>query len=343
MRESGLKEREIVRGLVGRLGISKRELPLGFDDDVSVYKVSGRNWLVLKTDSLVGSTDIPSGMSLEQASRKAIVAVVSDFAAKGVRPIGLLFALGLRPPVTPKMVDDIARGIKKGAREYGCKVLGGDTGESRDLFIDCIGFGFAEPQTIIRRHGARLGDTVAVTGLFGRTTAGLQILLSRNKVLARRFPRLVDSIIHPAARLSTGLKLAATGAVNCSIDSSDGLAWSLHELARLNRVNIVLDRVPVAPESRVYADRLGLDEDELALYGGEEYELVLTVERNQFPSLKKKIPSLIDIGIVEAGRGEVLLRSEESVERVEPRGWEHFEKYPRSLIDGAPKHRTSIS
>lgn len=337
MTESGLKEREIIRRLVGQLGQSKRGLPLGFDDDVSAYQVSGRNWLVLKTDTLVGSTDIPPGMSLEQASRKAIVAVVSDFAAKGVQPLGLSFALGLRPPVSPSMVNDIALGIKKGAGEYGCKIMGGDTGESRDLFIDCTGFGFAQPQKVIRRQGAKPGDTVAVTGPFGKTTAGLQILLSRNKALARRFPRLVDSITYPAAKLSTGLKLAATGVVNCSIDSSDGLAWSLHEIARLNRVNIVLDRVPVAPESRVYAERLGLDEDQLALYGGEEYELVLTIERNEFPSLKKKIPTLIDIGTVENGRAEVLIRSEESVERVEPRGWEHFDKYPGSLVSSGPR------
>lgn len=328
MTESGLKEREIISRLVGQLGQSNREVPLGFDDDVSAYQVSGRNWLILKTDSLVGSTDIPPGMNLEQASRKAIVAVVSDFAAKGVQPIGLLFALGLPPPVTPKIVDDIARGIKRGAREYGCKIIGGDTGASRDLFFDCMGFGFAQPQKVIRRYGAKEGDTVAVSGPFGRTSAGLQILLSRNRALARRFPRLVDSIFHPVARLSTGLKLAATGSVNCSIDSSDGLAWSLHEIAQLNRINIVLDRVPVAPEARIYAERLGLNEVRLALYGGEEYELVLTVERNEFPSLKKKIPTLIDIGTVEAGPGEVLVRSEESVERVEPKGWEHFGKNP---------------
>ena len=232
MTSTGLGERQIIRILTRRFATSQPSLPLGFDDDVAVFPFSRNRWIVLKTDMLFGHTDVPPGMSLEQAARKAVVATVSDFAAKGVQPLGLLISLGLTPPVGPRIVNEIANGLNRAAREYDCRILGGDTGESDDLVIDCIGFGLAEPKRMLRRSGARPGDVIAVTGTFGKTAAGLRILLAKNKASAMRFSKLVESVTHPMARLETGLKLARSGAVHSSIDSSDGLAWSLHEIAR---------------------------------------------------------------------------------------------------------------
>jgi thiamine-monophosphate kinase len=286
--------------------------------------MSRGKWLILKTDTLVGSTDIPPGMSLEQASRKAVVATVSDFAAKGVQPAGLMISLALPAPVKPETVTELVEGIYKATREYRCEVIGGDTGEARDLMIDCIGFGFATPNGILRRDRARVGDIIAVTGNFGKTSAGLRILLSKKKSLARKFSGLIDSVLHPVARLEIGLTLAKSGMVNSSIDSSDGLAWSLHEIARLSNVRMVLEKIPVAAEAEAYAKQSGLDPDELALYGGEEYELVLTVKKESFASLKRMIPSLIRIGRVQAGRGIMVSLNGEKARRVEPRGWEHM-------------------
>lgn len=324
MTGTGLGERAIVRAWTRWFRQPRSKLPLGFDDDVSAFPLSPRKWLILKTDSLVGSTDIPPGMSLRQASRKAVVATVSDFAAKGVQPSGLLISIALHPPVRLGMIREIAAGINEAAREYHCEVIGGDTGESTDLLIDCIGFGFANSGMVVRRDGARLGDVIAVTGEFGKTSAGLRILLSREKALASRFPNLVRSVTHPVARLETGVRLAKTHMVNSSIDSSDGLAWSLHEIARLSRVKMVLEKVPVASGVASYAAKRGLDEDEMALYGGEEYELVLTIPKKNFPILKSEIPSLIKIGLVEKGGGEVILRHRGREKLLEPRGWEHM-------------------
>jgi thiamine-monophosphate kinase len=324
MTGTGLGEREIIQQLTKRFLQSRQKLPLGFDDDVAAYPMSSQHWLILKTDSLVGSTDIPPGMSLKQAARKAVVATVSDFAAKGVQPEGLLISLALHSPVRPSMVNELANGIYEASREYHCNIIGGDTGESTDLVIDCIGFGFAEPRRILRRDGARPGDIIAVTGNFGGTSAGLRILLSKSKTLARKFPRLVYSVTHPVARLDTGLMLADSMMVNSSIDSSDGLAWSLYEIARLSRASMVLERIPLAREAETYAGQQGLSPEELALYGGEEYELIVTIPSVKFSALKRMVPSLIRIGRVERGRGDVLLRSQGRIKEIEPRGWEHM-------------------
>ena len=186
MAKTGLTEREII-GIFKRRFDSGPKLPLGFDDDVVAFPMSQGRLVVLKTDMLVGSTDVPPGMTLRQAARKSVVSTVSDFAAKGVQPRGLLVSLGLPPPVRLSSVKEIALGLKGGANEYGCRILGGDTSETDDFVIDCIGFGFGGTGGILRRDGARLGDVVAVTGEFGKTSAGLRILFGNKKPWPRRF------------------------------------------------------------------------------------------------------------------------------------------------------------
>jgi thiamine-monophosphate kinase len=165
---------------------------------------------------------------------------------------------------------------------------------------------------------------VAVTGEFGKTSAGLRILFGNKKPWPQRFSKLVYSVLHPVARLQTGLKIARSGLVSSSIDSSDGLAWSLHEIARLSDVNIVLEEIPVAQEVKVFAKENSLVSEELALFGGEEYELVLTIKKDRFVSLRRKIPSLRRIGNVESGPGDVIARFGGKPRKVEPRGYEHF-------------------
>jgi len=323
MTKKGLKEREIVRVLKRRFD-SDPKLPLGFDDDVATFPMSQRTEVVLKTDMLVGSTDVPPGMTLRQAARKAVVATVSDFAAKGVQPRGLLVSLGLSPPVSRTTINEIASGLVRGSEEYHCRIIGGDTSETDDLVIDCIGFGFARTSSVLRRDGAKPGDIVGVTGDFGKTAAGLRILLGKKKPWPHRFSKLTSSVLHPSAKLETGLKLAQTGFVDSSIDSSDGLAWSLHEIARLSHVNIVLETIPVAPDVKMFAREQGLVPEELALFGGEEYELVLAIKRDGFANVRRRIPSLQKIGNVTTGSGNVIAPFGNRFRKIEPRGYEHF-------------------
>ena len=325
MKNIGLSEREIIAVLKAEFD-TKPRLPLGFDDDVASYPIGKTRQLVVKTDMLVGRTDVPPGMTIRQAARKSVVATISDFAAKGVKPMLLMIGLGLTRPVKPRTVSEIARGLGEAAQEYGCRIIGGDTSETNDLIIDCIGLGLAGKGQIIPRNGAKPGDIVAVTGHFGRTAAGLQILNSKSKKEIREYSSLVQAVLRPTAQLQAGLRLAKTGYVNSSIDSSDGLAWSLSEIARLGRVNIIIDKVPVAKAAEKFASFHRLDPEEMALHGGEEYELVCTISRNRFDSVTKLIPSLRKIGRVEKGPGGVSLVKNTRVVSIEPRGYQHFER-----------------
>jgi thiamine-monophosphate kinase len=318
----GLTEREIIRILTNQFA-GQPGVPLGFNDDVAALPLSPKDWIVLKTDMLVGSTDVPPGMTIQGAARKSVVATVSDFAAKGVRPKALIVSLGLPAPAIKKAVQELARGLGQAAREYNCKIIGGDTNQADDLVIDIVGIGFANSKKLVRRDRARVGDIVAVTGPFGKSAAGLRILMSRERKDLLNYPSLVNAVLRPRARLSEGIILARSGGVTSSIDSSDGLAWSLHQIAQASQIGINLHTIPVAADVQSFAKEHRMSAIELALYGGEEYELLVTVTPKRFPDLKKRVPSLRRIGVVEKGR-EVIAHLEGKRIRVREQGWEHF-------------------
>jgi thiamine-monophosphate kinase len=318
-----LTEHEIIRVLTNQFA-GHPGIPLGFDDDVSAIPFSPKTWIIVKTDMLVGSTDVPPGMTIQEAARKAVVATISDFAAKGVKPQALMVSIGLPAPAKKTTVQDIARGLGQAAREYKCKIIGGDTNQADDLVIDITGVGFADPKTLVRRDGARPGDIVAVTGPFGRTSAGLKILTSKKKSDFAKYPSLVEAVRWPRARLAEGIDLAKSHATTSSIDSSDGLAWSLHQIADASKVGISLHTIPVAMEVENFAKEHRLSTLELALYGGEEYELVVTIKPERFNKLKRRAPSLKRIGIVEKKRSGVAAQIRGKQVIVEAHGWEHF-------------------
>ena len=321
-----LGEREIISIILKCLD-QMPNMPIPFGDDVSAIEIGDNRLAVLKTDMLVGKTDVPQGMSLWQAARKAVVMNISDFAAKGVKPTAILASIGVPRGYTEKDIRQIGKGLNAGARESDAYVLGGDTNEASDLVISCSLLGICEKQHLMRRSGARPGDIVAVTGFFGKTALGLKILLEVLPAPPKTRKEFVDAVLMPQARLREGLALAKTKAVTASIDSSDGLAWSLHEISRASKVGFVIDHLPVAQDVREFAKSHGLDSVELGLYGGEEYELLVTVEPRLWEAAKRAVEHvdglLIKTGVVTKEK-MVLLKTREKAVPIEARGWEHF-------------------
>jgi len=316
-----LGEREIIDIILKCLE-SMPDMQVPFGDDVSAFDIGRGKLAVIKTDMLVGRTDVPSGMSLWQAARKAVVMNISDFAAKGVKPIGLLTSIGVPRNFTASDIKQIGEGLNAGAREYGAYIVGGDTNEASDLIISCVVFGVGKQKQLMLRRGAKPGDIVAITGVFGKTAAGLKVLLQKFSVESRLKKTLVEAVLMPHARLEEGLALARTGAVTASIDSSDGLAWSLCEISKASDVGFLIDEIPIAEEAKEFAERHGLSPFELCFYGGEEYELVVTVNPKLWEKARKAV-SLIRIGMVTKERTLVLEKEGERIP-IEPRGWEHF-------------------
>jgi thiamine-monophosphate kinase len=301
-------------------------MPIPFGDDASAVDLGNDKLAVINMDMLIGKTDVPKTMSLWQAARKAVIMNISDLAAKGAQPIALLASIGVPPDLTETDIQQIGKGLNAGAREYNAYILGGDTNEASDLVISCMALGVCSKHNLIKRSGAKPGDWVAVTGSFGKPASGLKILMDELSA-PEDSGELVDSVLMPKARVQEGMALAQSKAATASIDSSDGLAWSLHELSRASNVGFRLDKLPIAPEAERFAEIHGFDSVELALYGGEEYELVVTIKSKLWQEAKKAVENvggkLIKLGRVTEEK-QLLLQTDGKRVSIEARGWEHF-------------------
>ena len=321
-----LGERRIIEIIQSRLD-QMPKMPVPFGDDVSACEMGGGNLVVLKTDMLVGKTDVPPGMNFWQAARKAVVMNVSDFAAKGVKPIAMLVSLGIPRSLRQSDIEELGDGLNAGAREYGAYVIGVDTGEASDLVISLSVFGISRKDRLMLRSGARPGDLLAVTGPFGKPSAGLKILVDSFKASKEIKKTLVQSILMPHARLNEGITLSKTAAVSAAIDSSDGLAWSLHEIARASKVGVSISYLPVAKEAAKFARINKLDLSTLVLYGGEEYELILAVKPRLWSKAAKAAEKvggrLVKIGKTTVEKNVLMERRGKHV-LIAPKGYEHF-------------------
>ena len=320
-----LGERKIIELILECLD-QMPNMPLPFGDDASAVDLGTDKLAVINMDMLVGKTDIPKTMSLWQAARKAAIMNISDLAAKGAQPLALLASIGVPPDLTETDIQQIGKGLNAGAREYNAYILGGDTNEASDLVISCMALGVCPKNQLLKRSGAKPGDYVAVTGSFGKAAAGLKILMD-DLSAAEDDKVLVDSVLMPKARAKEGLALAQSQLATASIDSSVGLAWSLHELSRASNVGFLLDELPIAPEAERFAEIHGFDPVELALYGGEEYELLVTIKPGLWQEAKKAVEtvggSLNKLGQVTAEK-RLVLKTDGKLVSVEARGWEHF-------------------
>ncbi|MBC7121025.1 MAG: thiamine-phosphate kinase [Candidatus Methanosuratus sp.] len=309
---------------------ARLESPLPHPDDASAIPLQDGRYLVLKTDMFVRRTDAPKGMHHSQMGRKSVVMCASDLAAKGAMPHAFMHSMGIPPGYRSGSLMGLVDGILSACEEYDLKFLGGDLGESRDLVVAGFMVGFAN--RLVKRSGASPGDLLAVTGLFGDTASALEILLNGKCAPSKLRRRLLRSIYHPEARVKLGVALAETGAVTSSMDSSDGLAFTLHELAKSSGVRLVLSKVPVSRAAEEFASIHKISADGLALYGGEEYEIVLTVRPEMLEEAQRVAAGiggrLIQIGNVVEGQGVFVSDTGGRSELpVGARGWEHL-RYP---------------
>ncbi len=320
-----LGERKIIELILECLDqMPNMQLPFG--DDASAVDLGTNKLAVINMDMLVRKTDVPKTMNIWQAARKAVIMNVSDLAAKGAQPHIILASIGIPPNMTKSDIQQIGKGLNAGAREYNAYILGGDTNETSDIIISCMALGVCHKNHLIKRSGAEPGDYLATTGSFGKTAAGLKILMNGLSA-PKNSEELVESVLMPKARVKEGVAMAQSKAATSSIDSSDGLAWSLHELSQASNVGFRLDNVPIASEAERFAELHGFDPRELALYGGEEYELLVTVKPKFWQTAQKAVETvggnLTKLGQVTEDR-QILLETDEKTVVIEARGWQHF-------------------
>jgi len=329
MKASGLGERGIIDLIWSILGTDHLNNPANLilppPDDASALKMKDGTYLVLKTDMFVKRTDAPKGMKHSQMGFKALAMNVSDLAAKGAKPIAFMFSLGIPKNYDAGKLRSLICGLKEASIEYSAPILGGDVGEAKDLIVS--GFLAGYTKSLVKRSGASPGDIIAVTGSFGDTASAFKILLEGKEAPPELKRSICNSVYNPKAKLALGLAMAESDAASSSMDSSDGLAFTLNGIAKASRVCLKIDRLPISKNAVDFGKLHRIDPKDLALFGGEEYEIVYTIKKEMWDSALSAAQAakgqLIEIGKVARGGG-VYLKGESGETPIPEKGWEHL-------------------
>jgi len=291
-------------------------------EDVEIVNL-GKTKIVAKTDTMVESTDIPSKMKLSDAARKSVVACVSDFAAKGVKPKYGMISVNLPKTISRSKVNEIVSGFKKACREFDISIIGGDTNGGKEIVFNVCLFGIADK--IVARKGAKKGDLIFVTGPFGYTSAGLNMLLGKKKGKEVFVEKAIKSVIKPNPKLNFGIKNKKY--FSSSMDSSDGLSTTLNEMSKQSKNKFIINKIPAMKDLEEYVKSYKLNLNNLIFNGGEEYEFIFTASPKYRKIIGKNAALLkmkiIEIGYVTSGKG-VYVEENNSFTRLRDAGWKHF-------------------
>jgi len=315
----------IIARLRGMLEGKSEGLVHGIGDDTAVFRSPAGGLWAYTADAVVEGVHFdPAYTSWHSLGYKSLAVNVSDLASMGgCAPAFALVVLGLKDETEVEAVEEIYRGLKDCGDEYGCSVVGGDIVRSPSgMFISVSLVGSIPGEAFLTRSRARPGQTVMVTGTLGDSYLGLRWLMSGRSdanECARRH-------LYPQPRLDEGGKAVELGAA-AAIDISDGLLRDLGHICEESGVGaeVFLDEVPISDAAAAAARVLGEDAAGAALFGGEDYELILVAEAGEADALQAGL-GLSIIGRITVGeRVQVLDASGHRVD-VSRTGYEHFKE-----------------
>jgi len=303
---------------------------VGPGDDAAVLE-PGRGLTVATTDMLVEGVHFDRGLtSARDLGIKSIAVNVSDLAAMAASPRYALVALGLPPDVDPSWVIELFGGMRAACDEYALSLVGGDLSAAAEVVVSVTVTGEAVRGKAVLRSGARPGDRVVVTGTLGAAAGGLALARAGHPAASTPWGRaLLQAHFRPEARVGEGQTLGQAGAT-AMMDLSDGLLLDLSRLCAESAVGarVELTRVPVAPELLELSSVVQVDPLELALSGGEDYELLATIDPAAVDGARSKLEERFGVALTDVGeireRGFVAVDADGEERPIEPRGWEHF-------------------
>ncbi len=303
---SDIGERLLIKRLSGLLNSGcNPDIRIGSGtDDCAVINVSEDEYMVVTTDMLHRKTDFPIQMTPWQIGWMSAAVNFSDVASMGARPVGFLSAMGFSRDTPIDFVEDISRGMDDCARFCGTSVIGGDIDTHDELTITGTALGKVRKSELLTRNGANIGDRVCVTGFAGSAGAALHAIENDMDIPEN----LLDKLFTPIPRVNEAMGLARCGAVTCMMDTSDGLALSLHDLADLNSVGFRIDEqaLPIQPEVSQFVTSDSVDLTKLALYTGGDFELLFTVSPDKLKNAQSVCYLSVIGDVVEREAGTVI-------------------------------------
>jgi len=314
-----LGERETIR-IIER--IIKSDASVGPGDDCAAIDIGDR-YLLVTTDMMVTKAHMPKGMGPYDIGWSIIAVNLSDIAAMGGSPLGLVTAIGITRGHPIDFIEQMVDGMNDCARRFNTSVVGGDTKEHEDLVLCGTAFGEVSKKDILLRKGAKAGDLVAVTGSLGRAGAGF---FSMKRQLGLK--EAEDALKRPWPRVKEGMALSRSGFVTSCMDISDGLSTSIFELSRNSGMTYEVDyaRIPKAKEVDMAFHDIERQKD-LVLNFGDDFELIFTIKREHEADLARLAEEtgcpMTVVGKVTSGEENILIDNGKR-EKLENLGYEHF-------------------
>jgi thiamine-monophosphate kinase len=320
---SELGEFKLIDLLAKMVGGGDERLLIGIGDDAAAWQGDDSIQLASVDSFIQGVHFTPQTTPWPDVGGKALAVNISDIAAMGGIPRYALVSLALPDDSQVEDVAALYNGLLKVGKRYGVSIIGGDISQAPLVAVTVTILGSSPTKKILTRSSAKVGDIVAVTGSLGAAAAGMELLKSQRKLDPEADTRLKDAFLHPTPRIAEGLLLVEQG-VKTAIDISDGLVADLNQICKASGVGarIEVERVPIEPAVKTAFSEGAL---ELALSGGEDYELIFTAGSEIIERVKKAASCPITIiGEITDGKGVTLIDEQGKPFELKKAGWEHF-------------------
>lgn len=309
--------------------LARRSIYLGIGDDAALFRQKQGYETILTCDwFLEGTHFLREKHPPDVVGWKCLARAASDIAAMGGMPRCSLLSLAMPNSCTRRWLDLFLTGLRRASRKFQCPLAGGDTTWQNEILISVTVVGEVPAGRAVLRSGANAGDILYVSGLLGEAELGLQIV-RRTKGRASRNNPHTRKHLYPEPRLALGQWLAKNRMASAMMDISDGLSSDLARLCAASNVGARLENAKI-PQVRTanLARKHGCDPLQLALHGGDDYELLFSVPRHNVNRLPKTIGGvrLTSIGEITRNRQLLTLNQGGILSQLTPAGWDPFRK-----------------
>ncbi len=351
MRFSEIGEFGFIDSIRGQCDIPVKGVIKGIGDDCAVLSSRTGRALLVTADMLVEDIHFVIGkIPFYQLGRKALAVNLSDIAAMGGRPLAALISLAIPVETEVEAIQELYRGMRDICDRHEFTIVGGDTVASPDkLAINVSMIGDARQDEVLYRSGASPGDKIYLTGYVGDSIAGLKILKNELTPPEGTGGYFIKAHNDPAPLVEAGRIIAASGLASAMIDLSDGLLSDLGHICEESGVGALLfaERIPLSSELTLLAQSEGFNPLDLAISGGEDYQLLFTVPAENEQGIEKLFEEhdlpLYLIGGMGQGQGIRMVKADGSVAQLRPKGFNHFNRnrrqdYEQGVLDNNRGH-----
>jgi len=337
MRVSELGEFGLIARIAEKVGEVGNAVVVGIGDDAAVVRTGGDKYTIATCDIQVeGVHFLREKITPHQLGRKAVAINVSDIASMGGIPKHLWVSLVLPQDMAVEDVDALYEGMVEETGRHGASIVGGNIARSPSgLVVDTFLLGEVEPEYLLLRSGAKVGDSVLVTGHVGDSAAGLALVLDPAVSCDEgHADKVLEAHLTPTPRVKEGRVIARSGLATAMIDVSDGVLADLGHICERSGVGARLwaERLPISDAARAVARAVGKEPLEWALGGGEDYELLFTAPAGRAEELaalvRKETSTPVSVigEIVPADAGIEVIREGGKPISLERGGWDHFRR-----------------